>query len=151
MLRAIRLLFGIVEPVHKAVQGVNERVNMLKDNLQRVRDGYIQTGDAAEIFNQVTKYKSIELQIDIPALPRGRSEMRRRYTSSTINPMEISEDYIINHYSILYQSLFDAAITAIDSRYHSLSMERAVILETVLTSECTTDNVEKVITLNCEL
>ena len=145
VLRAMRLLFGIVEPVHKAVQGVNEkigdakgRVNMLKENLHRVRDGYSQTGDAAEMFFHVTKKKAI------PVLPRGHSKMRRRYTSSTINPMEISEDDIINHYSILYRSLFDTAITAIDSRYHSPSMERAAILETVFTSECTPDNVEKV-------
>ena len=146
VLRAMRLLFGIVEPVHKAVKigDVKWRVNMLKENLHSVRDGYSQTGDAAEMFFQVTKKKAIELQIDKPALPRAHSKMRRRYTSSTINPMEISEDDIINHYSILYSSLFDAAITAIDSRYHSPSMERAAILETVFTSECTPDNVEKV-------
>ena len=57
VVRAMRLLFGIVEPVHKVVQGVNEkigdvkrRVNMLKENLHRVRDGYSQTGDAAEML-----------------------------------------------------------------------------------------------------
>ena len=69
--------------------------------------------------------------------------MLRRYTSSTINPREISEYDIINHNSILYRSPFDAAIIAIDSRYNSLSMERAAILERVF-HECTPDNVEKV-------
>ena len=53
----MRLLFGIVEPVHKAVKGVNEkigyvkrRVYMVKGNLYSVRDVYSQTGDAAEMF-----------------------------------------------------------------------------------------------------
>ena len=80
MMRAMRLLFGIADPVHKAVQGLNEkigdvkrRVNLLKETLQIVRDGHCQTGDAAKLFYQVTKQKEAELQIDIPALPRSKA------------------------------------------------------------------------------
>ena len=146
MMRAMRLLFGIVDPVHKAVQGVNEkigdvkrRVNMLKETLQIVRGGHSRTGDAANLFYQVTKQKANELQIDIPALPRGKVNIHRG--SSTL--LEISEDDILN-YSGLYRSLFDAAITGIDSRYHTPSMELASVIEIIFTRRCTLDDVEKV-------
>ena len=89
---------------------------------------------------KVTKQKANELQIDIPALPRGK--VNRHRGSTTL--LEISEDDILNYYSGLYRSLFDAAITGIDSRYHTPSMELASVIEIIFTRQCTLDDVEKV-------
>ena len=94
---------------------------MLKETLQIVRDGHCQTGDAVKLFYQRQNKK--QLQIDIPALPRGKANRHR----GSITLLEISEDDILNYYSGIYSSLFNAAITGIDSRYHTLSMELASV------------------------
>ena len=96
----------------RKIGDVKRRVNMLKETLQIVRDGHCQIGDAAKLFYQATKQKPTELQIDIPALPRGKANKHRGSTTL----LEISEDDILNYYAGLYCSLFNAAIIGIDSR-----------------------------------
>ena len=141
LVRILHRLFSTIHPVHTAMQGRTVTIGATRRYVEQLasilgQDASDDLGAAG--FYTAVKAEAIDLGIDLPSIPRGHAEPRRRGQQVDL---EIQEEQIEAYYTDLYKSVFSAAVEGIFKRYHSPSMQKVEQIDKVLADPNTGDEV----------